>query len=270
MNLSNNLISQFVKATKDTVDSKKETIVYGYAIVEDGVTKVNFDGSDNESWTPVDTTVTIKSKDRNNGERVTVMIKDHSATIIGNTSSPAARNSDLETGDSRIESIEKGLSVVKNDLSNLSTNVSDLNTRLSTVSTIADSANSKATSANTGVNTLKNDLYYKSGDVLHTNIRTSGFVTDSKTKVSFIIPLSKPIPEDLTITAASTNGFILIQNGNYTHGSSASTYVTPDSYSASLYAENEGIQIEAIFNDTTNAVDNSLIGIIWYGTITFS
>lgn len=90
MSLSSDLISEFVKVTKDDEKPKSETIVYGTTVVEhDGSTYVKLDGSD--LLTPVSTTSTAK-----NGERVTVMIKDHTATITGNMSSPSARSGDVK------------------------------------------------------------------------------------------------------------------------------------------------------------------------------
>ena len=89
MSLSSDLISEFVKVTKDDEKPKSETIVYGTTVVYEGSTYVKLDGS--ELLTPVSTTSATK-----NGERVTVMIKDHTATITGNMSSPSARSGDVE------------------------------------------------------------------------------------------------------------------------------------------------------------------------------
>lgn len=83
MNLSNDLISQFAKITKDQNGSSNESIVYGTAVSYGDKLYVNIDGSD--SITPVVTTSEVKA-----GERVTILLKDHSATILGNVTNPAA------------------------------------------------------------------------------------------------------------------------------------------------------------------------------------
>lgn len=93
MALSTDLISQFAKITKDDTKTRHETIVYGKAIVEGDNVFAQIDGS--EIWTPVSTTIAIKSTDKEAGERVNILIKDHVATIIGNTSSPAAQAKDV-------------------------------------------------------------------------------------------------------------------------------------------------------------------------------
>lgn len=90
MALSNDLIAQFVKVTNDnTKNTKETTIVYGTTVVDKGKTYVKLDGS--EVLTPISATA-----DAVPGERVTVMIKNHTATITGNISSPAARVADVK------------------------------------------------------------------------------------------------------------------------------------------------------------------------------
>ena len=83
MDLSNNLISQFAKLTTGDKDKNKETTVYGTVKIYDGKTCVKLDGSD--LLTPVDTTTEVKE-----GQRVAVLVKNHSAVIMGNTSDPSA------------------------------------------------------------------------------------------------------------------------------------------------------------------------------------
>ena len=83
MSISNDLIKQFVQITKDNSPVKHEATVYGTAVEYEGKTYVQIDGS--ELLTPVDTSTEIA-----NGERVTVMIKDHNATVTGNLTNPSA------------------------------------------------------------------------------------------------------------------------------------------------------------------------------------
>lgn len=90
MNLPSELISQFVKITNDKPETKKETTVYGTTVVHEGITYVKLDGS--ELLTPVTSTASVKD-----GERVTVMIKNHTATITGNISSPSASSKELSS-----------------------------------------------------------------------------------------------------------------------------------------------------------------------------
>ena len=99
MGLSNELISQFAKVVNNETTSKKETTLRGTTVVVGDTTYVKLDGSD--ILTPVTTTT-----DSKNDERVTVMIKDHTATITGNTSSPSARTDDVKEIGNQISEFE--------------------------------------------------------------------------------------------------------------------------------------------------------------------
>lgn len=99
MALSNDLISQFVKVVNSEKKAKREATVYGTAVEYNGATYVKLDGSD--LLTPIETTADVKA-----GERVTVMIKDHAATVTGNISSPAARKGDVEEIGNKISEVE--------------------------------------------------------------------------------------------------------------------------------------------------------------------
>lgn len=82
MSLSSDLISQFVKITKDTKKTPGESTVYG-TVVYSGRLYVKLDGSD--LLTPVSTTASVKD-----GDRVSVAIGNHTATITGNVTDPSA------------------------------------------------------------------------------------------------------------------------------------------------------------------------------------
>ncbi len=111
--------------------------------------------------------------------------------------------------------------------------------------------------------------YYRAGDsISYGVIYTAGFVSNSKTYIQFNVPLSKPIIGSPTVAVASIDGIIVRQAENYTHGSAASTYVKPSSYTASVRPG--GLTIIAVMSNTTNAVNNETCGIAWSGTITLS
>lgn len=101
MGLSSDLISQFVKATSDNSKTKKETIAYGTIVESNGSVYVRLDGADENMLTPVSNTANIAD-----GERVTVMIKNHIATVTGNITSPSARIVTNEDGTKSIEGLD--------------------------------------------------------------------------------------------------------------------------------------------------------------------
>lgn len=111
--------------------------------------------------------------------------------------------------------------------------------------------------------------YYRAGDVITANlIHTAGFVSTSGTKVYFTIPLTRYVLGDPTVTFTSTTGFIIRQNGKYTHGSDSNIYVKPKSVEVAL--NSFGLRVNAVFSKTTNAVNNAPCGIVWNGNIKFS
>ena len=107
MALSNDLISQFVKITNDNKKTKTETTVYGTIHKNENATYVQIDGS--EEKTPIAYTASVKD-----GDRVTVLIKNHTATVTGNLSSPAPRIDDV--GD--VSELTGRVSVVENLVAN--------------------------------------------------------------------------------------------------------------------------------------------------------
>lgn len=99
MSLSSDLVSQFAKIVQPEKKEQTEATVYGTVVVYEGATYVKLDGSD--LMTPIETTTDVKS-----GERVTVMVKNHTATITGNLSSPAARTGDVKDLGNKISEFE--------------------------------------------------------------------------------------------------------------------------------------------------------------------
>ena len=89
MGLSNNLISQFVDVMNQDKVVRNSSTVYGTVKKVDNINYVQIDGSD--LLTPIQSTTMVSD-----GERVTVMIKDHKAIITGNITSPATRLDDVE------------------------------------------------------------------------------------------------------------------------------------------------------------------------------
>lgn len=99
MALSSDLIAQFAKVTNDTTKKKTEQTVYGIVVEYGGSKYVRIDGSD--QLTPAATTINAKA-----GERVMVVIKNHSATITGNISTPAARTDTVEKIAEKVTTVE--------------------------------------------------------------------------------------------------------------------------------------------------------------------
>lgn len=89
MELSNDLIREFVRINNDDKKTKNETTVYGEVVQipegSDTSTYVRFDGAAEDS-TPTPVLSTVKT---NEGDRVVITLKNHVATITGNLTSPS-------------------------------------------------------------------------------------------------------------------------------------------------------------------------------------
>ena len=90
MDLSNNLVSQFVKITNDGEKhtQQQQSKLFGTTVIYDDKQYVRIDGSN--LLTPADSTVHIKD-----GERVTVSVNNHTAIIDGNVSDISASHENL-------------------------------------------------------------------------------------------------------------------------------------------------------------------------------
>lgn len=92
MALSSDLIAKFAKVVKNSKPKdKKENFAYGTIVLDsEGKMCVKLDGSD--VFTPISSTTDLLP-----GDRAMVLIKNHTVTVTGNMSSPAARTSDLKS-----------------------------------------------------------------------------------------------------------------------------------------------------------------------------
>lgn len=98
MNLSNNLIYDFAKLTTIN-NTNSESTVYGIIVEYGGDKYVQLDGSD--FLTPIETTADVKV-----GERVTITVKNHTALVNGNITSPSASSIDLKEVGNKVDIIE--------------------------------------------------------------------------------------------------------------------------------------------------------------------
>lgn len=122
MALSKDVMSQFAKAMVPKQESKEATLNATYKKI-DGKEYVKLDGSD--ILTPVTSSVVAETDDR-----VKVIIKDHSATVIGNITSPSARNKDLNTLKNEVD--ENGNTIKRMDtvIQQQQTSINQIDTKI--------------------------------------------------------------------------------------------------------------------------------------------
>ena len=172
MKLTDELLSQFAKVTKDDKTDKKETIVYGTVVVQNGTKYVRLDGSD--LLTPISATA-----DSIDGERVIVMIKNHEATITGNITSPAARVKDVQTVVDRIgdvDDVEEQLDILIDLILDLDEDINNVRITASRLADISGEHTQSIQSLGNTIGTLNTEI-----TSLKTAVTNSKIFTDTAT-----------------------------------------------------------------------------------------
>lgn len=112
--------------------------------------------------------------------------------------------------------------------------------------------------------------YFCAGDSISATFGTAGYITSSGTDVSFIIPLSKPIIGNPTVTVTSVEGLMVRQNNKYLYGGSSTKYVKPGKYTIHSTLSGGCIHVFATMPNTKDVTNNSPCGIWANIKITFS
>ena len=185
MVLSEELVANFVKSTNDKKTTSSEATVYGTVKIEGDKKYVQIDGSSIK--TPVNTTSDISDDDR-----VIVLIKNHEATIIGNVSSPSAKNASVNDQYNSLqqqidalspESISELTQTVnnnKNNITRLQESYNQANTALGVINGTVSSINDKISSIEQSIGTAETNIFNLQTDV--TNLQTD--VTNLQTDVT--------------------------------------------------------------------------------------
>lgn len=112
--------------------------------------------------------------------------------------------------------------------------------------------------------------YFCAGDSISATFGTAGYITSSSKDVIFIIPLSKPIIGNPTVTVTSVEGLMVRENNKYLYGGSSTKYVKPRKYTVHLTLNGGCIHVFATMPNTTDVTNNSPCGIWANIKITFS
>ena len=185
MVLSEELVANFVKSTNDKKTTSSEATVYGTVKIEGDKKYVQIDGSSIK--TPVNTTSDISDDDR-----VIVLIKNHEATIIGNVSSPSAKNASVNDQYNSLQQQIDALSPVsiseltqtvnnnKNNITRLQESYNQANTALGVINGTVSSINDKISSIEQSIGTAETNIFNLQTNV--TNLQTD--VTNLQTDVT--------------------------------------------------------------------------------------
>lgn len=206
MELSRDVINEFVKMTKDDAPAKSETNTYGTVVKNGDTIYVKFDGS--ELLTP-----TISTTNVEDGERVMVMIKNHTAVITGNITAPSARTNEVKDVDAGVKSLASDLANVKILMADkVSTNKLEAqNARieeLASKTALIDEIKAENVEISGNLKTVNADISYLKSDeafIEHLNAitaRINEIVADKITTDDLYAALA-----DITVLAAGTATF---------------------------------------------------------------
>lgn len=131
MSLSSDLISQFVKITKDTPETKKESVVSGTVVLtKDGGYGIRLDGSpEGAEPIPVSSEDNVTTTELAINNRVLVTIRNHTAIVTGNLSSPSV-------GAETVSAVEQTANAASSTASSASTKVENLSDQISEFGTV--------------------------------------------------------------------------------------------------------------------------------------
>ena len=212
MSLSSDLASQFAKVTNDSSRNTNGTKLYGTITMLGEVPHVKLDGT--EELTPVSRTVEVAE-----GDRVEVMIANHSATVTGNLTDPSIgimRAGNLESKITQtaeqiqlqVSDLEKKLdSKITQTATEIRSEVSDLDGRFSeNITTVEngirnDMANSLASMSDT-LTGLSNDLAGLGEDLTGLEESTNSSISTINASIESITLNVSNLDSKITQTAA--------------------------------------------------------------------
>lgn len=185
MPLSSELVSQFAKLASNKPKEEKESTVYGTTVIQNGNKYVKLDGS--ELLTPASFTTNIAD-----GERVTVLIKNHMAVVTGNITSPAARTSEVEEVGDKVDAAEAAVK-------NLTADNLKVNQRLEA----QEGSIKNLTSDNVTIKNKLNAQEASIGNLEAENVTVTGKLNAAEGNIKNLEADNATIKKDLTATKAS-------------------------------------------------------------------
>ena len=161
MALSQDLINQFVKLTNKE-EEPKETTVNGTYKTINGEEFVQIDGSN--IWTPVTSTVEAET-----GERVKVMIKNHTAIVTGNISSPSARTKSVQDLKDEVDEHGNTIKQLDNSIQQQNNSIIQIDNNIKQVNNDILQANNAINQQGNIIKQLGNNIEQQGNDIQQIN-----------------------------------------------------------------------------------------------------
>lgn len=199
MNLSSDLISQFVKVTTDKDKKKTESVVYGTVVKYEGALYVKLDGSD--LLTPMESTADVKD-----GERVTIMIKDHTATITGNITSPSARKDDVVDINNKVVLQGNDITLINNKITSIDNTITQQGNTIKQQGDTITSIGNTVTSQDNRISAISNTVTAQGNTITLQGDKIASIDDKVTSQSNTIIALGNTIEaQDTSIKAINSN-----------------------------------------------------------------
>ena len=199
MNLSSDLISQFVKVTTDKDKKKTESVVYGTVVKYEGALYVKLDGSD--LLTPMESTADVKD-----GERVTIMIKDHTATITGNITSPSARKDDVVDINNKVVLQGNDITLINNKITSIDNTITQQGNTIKQQGDTITSIGNTVTSQDNKISAISNTVTAQGNTITLQGDKITSIDDKVTSQSNTIIALGNTIEaQDTSIKAINSN-----------------------------------------------------------------
>ena len=230
MALSQDLINQFVKLTEQKEEPKEVTVNGIYKTIN-GEEYVQIDGS--EIWTPVTSTVEAET-----GERVKVMIKNHTATVTGNISSPSARSKSVKDLKDEVDEQGNTIKQLDNSITQQGNSIIQINNNIKQVENDILQANNAINQQGNIITQIGNTVEQQNNEIRQIN-------NDIDQQSNEITQINNTITQQNNVitqhgNAISQQGNIINQQGNIIneHGN------TMEIFDSNIKILNSGFVIE--------------------------
>lgn len=230
MALSQDLINQFAKLTVKE-EKPKEVTVNGIFKVVNGEEFVQIDGSD--ILTPVNSTVEAET-----GERVKVLIKNHTATVTGNISSPSARSKSVQDLKDEVDEQGNTIKQLDNSIEQQGNSIIQINNNIKQVENDILQANNAINQQGNQITQISNNIEQQENQITQIN-------NDIEQKSNEIKQINNTITQQNNTIIQQGNtitqqGNIINQQGNIIneHGNNIETF------NSDIKILNSGFKIE--------------------------
>lgn len=246
MSLSQNLINQFVKVVNYEEKQKKETTVNAVYKEIDGVKYVQIDGSD--IWTPV--TAMVEAED---GDRVKVSIKNHTATITGNITNPSASSTSVQNIKDTVDDNGNTIKQINNSIQQQNNSIIQLDNSIKQV-------NNTITQYDNTIQQQNNKIQQFDNEIIQQNNKIDSMNNDIVQHSNQIESINNTITQQNDDITSMNNNITSMNNTIIQQGNTIKQYGTDiNTFNSKIQILNSGFKIEnGVLTGLSDIIVNNL------------